>query len=420
MKRANVNAIRTHFLGPRALAELCDEMGFYLLQELPLDWGTDYIHDPDWVPPAVLRLTGGVLRDRHHPSVMVWSVGNENMPKTTKVADAGWANLRGYEELVKTLDPSRPTMFPPPGPANTIDGIVELRVGDIADTHYSFRHIKRLLNNGEVENPNSWEGDMRRVTRDEALARGWSGVWFSSEYGIFNGIPDLLHSPYQSLITDHPEEPLSGKSTLAAFEERLAREWGFLRDEPSCLGGAYFPWLCCGAGSAEAGNPWGWVRWGEDADWGVITADLLPKPFFWALRVLFSPIRFPERVTWQPGETEITFTTHNHFNAIDLQDCVLRTQQNGAGNYMSMMRPFRDVPMTGTPGEEVKISIPLWNEDMQTGLSKGKFGLCRCTLLAPDGFKVLVADILIIPAATDQLDHGDATMPIGPDAKQLH
>ncbi|MBU1735224.1 MAG: hypothetical protein KJ692_08310, partial [Verrucomicrobia bacterium] len=35
MKKANVNAIRTHFLGPRDLADLCDELGIYLLQELP-------------------------------------------------------------------------------------------------------------------------------------------------------------------------------------------------------------------------------------------------------------------------------------------------------------------------------------------------------------------------------------------------
>jgi beta-galactosidase len=82
MKRANVNAIRTHFLGPPALAELCDEMGIYLLQELPIDWGTNYIHDPAWVGPALMRLEGGVRRDRHHPSVMVWCVGNENMPES--------------------------------------------------------------------------------------------------------------------------------------------------------------------------------------------------------------------------------------------------------------------------------------------------------------------------------------------------
>jgi len=415
MKRANVNAVRTHFLGPRCLADLCDELGIFLLQELPIDWGTDYIHDPDWVPPALLRIEAGVLRDRHHPSVMVWSVGNENMPKTKAVAEAGWSHLRQYERLVKELDPSRPTMFPPPGPANAIDGILELRVGDIADTHYSFNHIKRFLAEGAVENPNSWEADLVRTTREEALEHGWSGLWFSSEYGIFNGIPDLLHSPYCAIISDVPEEPLSGKSTMLAFEERLEREWGFMRHEPTCLGGAYFPWLCCGTGSADGGNPWGWVRWGEDADWGVVTADLLPKPFFWALRVLFSPVWFPKRVTWTPGDRELRFTIQNQYNAIDLEDCTLRTQQNVGGKYMTMMRKFTDVPMSCAPGESAEVCIPI-EDRVLDALNEATFGLCRCSLLDPQGFRPVTADILILPAEEAQED-ADARMTIGPDAK---
>jgi hypothetical protein len=414
MKRANVNAIRTHFLGPRCLADLCDEMGLYLLQELPVDWGTDYIHDPEWMPPARLRIEGGVLRDRHHPSVMVWSIGNENMPKTRAVSEAGWRHLRELEALVKRLDPSRATMFPPPGPANAIEGILELRVGDIADIHYSFNPIRRFLKEGAVENPNSWEADMVRHTREEVLRRGGSCVWFSSEYGIFNAMPDLLHSPFCSIIDDVPEEPLSGKSTMTAFEERLDREWGLMRSEPSCLGGAYFPWLCCGAGSAAVGNPWGWVRWGEDADWGVVTADLLPKPFFWALRVLFSPVRFPARVTWTPGETEIRFPVQNQFHAFDLKDCTLRVQQNPGGAYMTMMRAFRDIPMRGAPGETAEIRIPLGPEILKA-LNEGRFGLCRCTLLDPRGFRPVTADILVLPPEAHKA--ADALpMPIGPDA----
>ena len=414
MKKANVNAIRTHFLGPRCLAELCDELGFYLLQELPVDWGTDYIHDPEWMPPALMRIEAGIRRDRHHPSVMVWSIGNENMPNTKEHAAAGWDHLRQFEALAKRLDPSRPTMFPPPGPANKIDGIIELRVGDIADTHYSFHHIKRFLAEGEVVNPNSWEADMDTHTRDWALDRGWSGCWFSSEYGIFNAMPDLLHHPHCSIITDVPEEALSGKSTLQAFEERLRREWGYMRHEPACLGGAYFPWLCCGAGSAEAGNPWGWVRWGEDADWGVVTADLLPKPFFWALRVLFSPVWFPQRLNWQDGETEIRFTVRNQYNAIDLADCILRVQQNPAGRYGTMMRKFTDVAVACAPGEKTEIAIPL-AEGIRQALEGGAPALVRCSLLAPDGFRPVTAEITVVPESLN-LEDIDETMTIGPDA----
>ncbi|MCX7934325.1 MAG: hypothetical protein N3A66_03595 [Planctomycetota bacterium] len=411
MKKANVNCIRTHYLGPRCLANLCDEIGIYLVQELPIDWGTDYIHDPAWVGPALHRIHAGILRDRHHPSVMIWSIGNENMPRDASVSDAGYEHLRLYHHLAKALDPERPTMFPPPGPANKIRGIFEVRVGDIADTHYSFNLVKEFLRTGRVTNPRAWTAETETLTREEALRRGWSGVWFSSEYGIMNMMPDLLNAPYCSVIDDVPEDPLSGKNSLQVFIDRLRREWGFLRSEPSCLGGAYFPWLCAGAGR----NPWGWVLWAEDNDWGVVTADLLPKPYFWALRVLFSPVWFPERVAWQKGTKEIRFRVVNHFNAIDLKDCTLRTQMGGSGGWMGCLRDWRDVSVSCPPGEEREIAIPIWNEGSLRCLEKGETICCRCTLLAPDGFRVITADILVAAAAAGR--SGDSAILIGPDAE---
>ena len=414
MKKANVNAIRTHFTGPSDLVDLCDEMGIYLLQELPIDWGTNYIHDPEWVGPALMRLEGAIRRDRHHPSIMVWSVGNENMPESKAVAADGWNHLAIYDKFCHLLDPSRPTMLPPPGPANKIEGIFELRVGEIADIHYSFKLQKKFRETGVIENPNSWEADMTTISRDEALERGWSGCWFSSEYGIFCLEPDLMNSPYLSVIADNKIDPLSGRNTLEVFHERLKDEWGNMRHDPSCLGGAYFPWMCCGAGSGPEGNPWGWTRWGEDANWGVVTADLLPKPELWSLRVLFAPVWFPERVSWKKGDEYISFQISNHYNSIDLGQCTLRTQQNAGGTWMCMVRDFKDIELSCGPGEAIEVKIPIWHEGLKKSLENGNFGYCRCTLLDPNGFCPVKADILIIPEDMQQKD--EMGMPIGPDA----
>ncbi len=409
MKKANVNAIRTHFLSPPALVELCDEMGIYLLQELPIDWGTNYIHDPEWVGPALMRLEGGIRRDRHHPSIMVWSVGNENMPERAEVAADGWNHLQIYDDFCKILDPSRPTMFPPPGPANKIKGIFELRVGDVADIHYSFVLQKEFREKGRIVNPNSWEGDMVEITREQALERGWSGCWFSSEYGIFNAVPDNLNGPYLSMISDLNVDPLSGRNTMDVFVERLRDEWGNMRHDPTCLGGAYFPWLCSGSGD----NPWGWVRWGEDANWGVVTANLLPKPEFWALRTLFAPVWFPDRVNWRDGDDVFRFEITNHYNDIDLSECTFRTQQNGGSRWISMLRQFRDVKISCAPGETVTVEIPIWRDAMQNALKDGSLGICRITMLDPHGFCPVTADILVLPK---KLQQQDEHMPVGPDA----
>ncbi len=409
MKRANVNAIRTHFLGPPALADLCDELGLYLVQELPIDWGTDYIHDPAWVGPALARIEAGIRRDRHHPSLVVWSVGNENLPKTRAVADDGWNHLHLFDRFAKALDPSRPTMFPPPGPANRIRAIFEVRVGDIADTHYAFELAREMARTGRVANPRSWEADLETTTRTEALARGWTGVWFSSEYGIANLMPDLLAAPYASVIADRMEDPLSGKGTMEVFTDRLREEWGLLRDDPSCLGGAYFPWMCAGTGA----NPWGWVQWGEDADWGVMTAALLPKPFYWAMRAIFSPVQFPERVAWRRGQTELVLRVRSIYNRFDLADCTLRTMMGGGPPWMGMMREWRDVPARLAPGEEGDVRIPLWNPDTLAALERGSPAVCRCIVIDPSGFRPITADVLIVP---EGLADAQAAMPIGPDA----
>ena len=414
MKKANVNAIRTHFLGPPALGELCDELGLYLLQELPIDWGTNYIHDPAWVGPILMRLEGGVRRDRHHPSLMVWSVGNENMPESNDVADDGWNHLHIFDKFVKAVDPSRHTMFPPPGPANKVEAILELRIGDVADTHYSFRLVEKLHRDGRVVNPRAWDATMEETTRRQALRRGWKGVWFSSEYGIFNMKPDLLNSPYLSAISDVEEDILSGKNTLQTFIDRLGREWGLMRADPTCLGGAYFPWLSAGAGKGPGGNPWGWVRWGEDADWGPVTADLLPKPFFWAMRALFSPVWImPDRVVWRKGDKSIKLELSNQHNAIDLADCTLRTMMGGGGKWMGMMREYEDIPVRCKPGRNATVRIPIWNRGSLAALQQGSPACCRCVLLDPKGIRPITKDVLIIPEGASQLE---TAMPMGPDA----
>jgi len=411
MKKANVNCIRTHFTGPAALQELCDELGFYLLQEIPIDWGTNFIHDPEWMGPILHRVESVIRRDRHHPSLMVWSVGNENMPESKAASADGWNHLAGLDRFCHQLDPTRPTMFPPPGPANAIKGIFELRVGDIADTHYNFALAMEFMKSDRIANPRSWEADMETTTRAEALARGWSGAFFSSEWGIYNLIPDLLNNPAGNIIATYKGPgPMSGASTTQVFQDRLAVEWGFLRSEPTCLGGAFFPWMSASAGRE---NPWGWMRFGEDCDWGVVCADFTVKPEFWAMRRAFSPVQLPVRLAWRKGQEQLEFRVQNQFNAIDLTDCVFRAQIAHAGE--TAMRKFFDLSVTGAPGEQARVRVPL-TADQRNLLDAGHALVLRLTLLRPDGFKFLVNETFIVPETESAAPAADLPLTIGPDA----
>ena len=440
MKKANVNCIRTHYAGPDALQELCDEMGFYLMQELPIDWGTHYIHLDEWMPPALMRIEAVVRRDRHHPCIAAWSVGNENMPETNDVAEKGWNHLQEFEDLCHRIDPAHDTMFPPPGPANAIKAILELRYGEIADTHYSFTFARQFVETGKVRNPNSWEAAKKpddprsfyEVTVDEAEKRGWKGVWFSSEWGIMNNMPDILHAPYANVITDVKPDILSGRNTMDEYESKMAREWTFMRDEKSCLGGAYFPWLCCGAGEGAGANPWGYVSWGESADWGVVTADLLPKPTFWVLRKAYSPITLPKLLFVKPGEKSVKFKILNRYNSIDLKNCELRVNRNTGGNWMAMMDCYLSVPMSAKPGEACEVEIPFTEGQLKALAKTGErngFAFMRLWFLDPKGFRPILEDLLVIPESR-RAEFGDGTasatavkavkefMPLGPDGEK--
>ena len=84
MKRANINAIRTsHYPNDPQLYDLCDEYGFYVMDECDLE--THGVRrknvpgsNPMWTKAVVDRMERMVLRDRNHACVFMWSLGNES------------------------------------------------------------------------------------------------------------------------------------------------------------------------------------------------------------------------------------------------------------------------------------------------------------------------------------------------------
>jgi beta-galactosidase len=108
MKEANINFIRTSHYPPHPrLIELCDEMGIYVMCEVPFGYGDKNLSDPSYQEILYTRARATVMRDKNHPSVIIWSVGNENPTLLDLVLNTG--------KRVKELDPSRPICFPTMG-----------------------------------------------------------------------------------------------------------------------------------------------------------------------------------------------------------------------------------------------------------------------------------------------------------------
>lgn len=104
MKAANINFIRSsHYPPNEGFLDLCDKMGMYVEDEVPMGYGGDRINDPSYASGVMLRSYETVERDLNHPSIIMWSIGNEDPLTSLHVASA---------RTVKALDPTRPTLMP--------------------------------------------------------------------------------------------------------------------------------------------------------------------------------------------------------------------------------------------------------------------------------------------------------------------
>ena len=109
MKQANINAIRTcHYPNVPEFYRLCDRFGFYVVDEANNEaHGRGYDEEslakkPIWGPAIMARVQRMVERDQNHPSVIIWSLGNE--------AGNG-INFETAYDWVKLYDPSRPVQY---------------------------------------------------------------------------------------------------------------------------------------------------------------------------------------------------------------------------------------------------------------------------------------------------------------------
>ena len=106
MRRHNITAVRTsHYPNDSAFYDLCDELGMYVVDEANLEshaYNTSLCHDQRYLATWVARGSRMVRRDRNHPSVVVWSLGNESGYGANHDALAGW---------IRRHDPSRPLHY---------------------------------------------------------------------------------------------------------------------------------------------------------------------------------------------------------------------------------------------------------------------------------------------------------------------
>ncbi|CAK4814052.1 unnamed protein product [Aphanomyces euteiches] len=141
MKQHNINAVRTaHYPNNPQFYYLCDQYGLYVMDETDLEThGFELIgdanrlnSDPNWRDAYVDRVIRMVERDKNHPSIIMWSLGNES----------GFGpNFEAMAEWCRNADPTRLIHY---------EEDREAKVSDVVSTMYST--VEKMIGFGQMEN----------------------------------------------------------------------------------------------------------------------------------------------------------------------------------------------------------------------------------------------------------------------------
>jgi len=109
MKQHNINTVRTsHYPDVPEWYDLCDEYGMYIIDEANIEshgmgYGDESLaKDPAWKEAHMARTVAMVERDKNHPCIIIWSLGNEAGDGVNTEATSAW---------IKKRDPSRPIHY---------------------------------------------------------------------------------------------------------------------------------------------------------------------------------------------------------------------------------------------------------------------------------------------------------------------
>ena len=269
MKAANMNFLRaSHYAPNRRLLELCDELGFYVMDEVAIGKGEEHQGDPAYRDQIMTRTEATIRRDSNHPSVIVWSIGNEN-DLTDLLEEAG--------RLAKQLDPSRPICYP--------------------------------------MSPDGFDKEWKKIPP------------FADIYAPHYPTNQRLRE-YVELL-DRPVILTEFSHALGLATGRVQDQWDLIQETPHFAGAAIWHLMDQGilrtsskAVNREKSTKFAWLDkhryydtfkdFGQD---GIVYSDRSPQTDFWEVRKVFSPVQVPEdRLNLSPGTQSIALHVENRFD----------------------------------------------------------------------------------------------------------
>ena len=270
MKRHGFNAVRTsHYPNDPALLDVADELGLFVVDEADIECHA-YAHHvadmPEYTAAFVDRVARMVRRDVNHPSVILWSLGNESGYGANHDAAAGW---------VRREDPTRPLHYEG---AIMFDWTGPQTASDITCPMYAtIESMVAHATNGTQRHP--------LIQCEYSHAMGNSNGTLAEYWQAFENTPGLQggfiwefwdHGTLQHLVTDRADGGSPGRPAAKAGAV------------PALPGGGVAPqgyrWAY-GGDFGETPHDGNFV-----AD-GMVFPDRTPKPAMHEHRALASPVR---------------------------------------------------------------------------------------------------------------------------------
>lgn len=288
MKQFNFNSIRTcHYPNDPYIYDLCDKYGLYVMDEANLEThgvGGQISNEPTWVSSFMERATRMVIRDRNHPSVVFWSLGNESGVGPNHAAMAGW---------IEDYDPTRPIHYegaqgqpehelykPRSRKARIVFTSEKQEVKATKEEPKSLPPIARHDKSGNPTDPEFVDLISRMYPRIELLER--MALDPNHDRPIY--MCEYAHS--------------MGNSTGA-----MKDYWDLIRKYGNLLGGHIWDWKDQGLARVDAN---GVKNWGYGGDYektsdvnsgnfcinGVVAPDCTPKPAMYVCKYVYQPVEF--------------------------------------------------------------------------------------------------------------------------------
>ena len=271
MKQANINAVRTsHYPNTTRWYELCDSLGLYVMDEADIEeHGLRGLlaSDPSWTNAFMDRTQRMVIRDRNHPSVILWSLGNES----------GWGvNFAATSAWIHEYDPTRFVHYEGAQGADNIDP----KSVDIISRFYPRTQDEYL-------NPGVKDGDMERPE---------NARW------------ERLLTIARKTTDNRPVLTAEYAHAMGNALGNMKEYWQEIYSHKRLLGGFIWEWADGGiwaskeGGVAKVDHNGKMMAYGGDFGdnpnlkafcvKGVITADQQTTPKYFEVKQIYSPIDF--------------------------------------------------------------------------------------------------------------------------------